>query len=168
MFFSKWTLFQVATLFCMMLIVFIAEFFSDEISTAFTSGTFASSSLVISFIVLGSSLISLFLIFHSKKSNRFLSHPLWNKMPILITIFFTLSFIVFMVAFFIFSLADFILVNRWFLYVLAYYFLFLLNIFVLSIVHKMKEELSKERKIELSFIFTIVGLVLLIFFIPSI
>lgn len=168
MFFSKWTLFQAATLFCMMLIVFIAEFFSDEISTAFTSGTFASSLLVISFIVLGSSLISLFLIFHSKKSDQFLSHPLWNKMPILIIIFFTLSFIIFMIAFFAFSLETFILVNRWFLYVLAYYFLFLLNIFVLSIIHKIKKELSKERKIELSFIFTVLGLILLIFFIPSI
>lgn len=155
-------------LFCMAIMVFIAEFFSAEISTAFSSGTFASLSLVISFIFFGSSLISLFLIFHSKKSDRFLSHPLWNKMPILIIFFFTLSFIIFMVAFFVFSIEDFVLANRWFVYLLAYYFLFLLNIFVLSIIHKVKKELTKEKKVELSFVFTVLGLILLIFFIPSI
>lgn len=89
-------------------------------------------------------------------------------MPILIIFLFTLSFIIFMVAFFVFSIEDFVLANRWFVYLLAYYFLFLLNIFVLSIIHKVKKELTKEKKVELSFVFTVLGLILLIFFIPSI
>lgn len=168
MFFSKWTIFQGLILLCMISLVFVAESFSIQISSMLTSGTFSSSLLVLTFILVGSSLISFYLIFHSKKSERFLSHPLWEKMNILIAILFTLSIIIFISASIFTSLNDLILTNRWVLYLFIYYFLFLLNLFVLSIIHKVRKNFSKEKKIELSFIWTVLSLIILVFLLSSV
>jgi hypothetical protein len=168
MFFSKWTLFQGAALLGMIALVFIAEFFSLQISSLLSSGPYLSFLIILTFILIGSSLISLFLIFHSKKSDRFLSHPLWEKMNILLAFLFILSILVFISAFIFTPLSDALLTHRWVLYLIVFYFLFLLNLFVLSIIHKAKKDLSKEKKIELSFIWTVLSTVILIFLIPSI
>jgi len=168
MFFSKWTLFQGGALLGMIALVFIADFFSLQISRILSSGPYISFLLVLTFILVGSSLISLFLIFHSKKSDRFLSHPLWDKMNILLGVLFILSILIFISVAVFTPLSDVILTNRWILYLFIFYFLFLLNLFVLSIIHKAKKDLSKEKKIELSFVWTVLGVVILIFLIPSI
>lgn len=110
-----------------------------------TSRTFSSFLLVLTFLLVGSSLISFYLIFYSKKSDRFLSHPLWEKMSILIAVLFTLSTIVFISASIFTSLNDVILTHRWILYFFIYYFLVLLNLFILSIIHKVRKDLSKEK-----------------------
>lgn len=168
MFFSKWTLFQGAALFGMIFLIFIAEIYSLQISRILSSGPYISFFLVLTFILIGSSLISLFLIFHSKKSDRFLSHPLWEKMNILLASLSILSILIFISAAVFTPLSDVIVTNRWVLYLFIYYFLFLLNLFALSIIHKVKSGLSKEKKIELSFVWTVLGVVILIFLIPSI
>lgn len=168
MFFSKWTLFQGGTLFGMIALVFIAEIFSHQISRILSSGPYISFLLVLTFILIGSSLISLFLIFHSKKSDRFLSHPLWEKMNILLAFLFILSILLFIIVAVFTPLSDVIVTNRWILYLFIFYFLFLLNLFVLSIIHKVKKELAKEKKIELSFVWTVLTTTILIFLIPSI
>lgn len=168
MFFSIWTLFQGAALFGMIGLILITEIFSHQISRLLSSGPYISFLLVLTFILIGSSLISLFLIFHSKKSDRFLSHPLWEKMNILLAFLFILSILIFIVSVIFTPLSDVIATNRWILYLAIFYFLFLLNLFVLSIIHKVKRNLSKEKKIELSFVWTVLGMVILIFLIPSI
>lgn len=168
MFFSKWTLFQGGTLVGMIALVFIADFFSLQISGVLSSGPYISFLLILTFILVGSSLISLFLIFHSKKSGRFLSHPLWEKMNILLAFLFIVSILLFIISAIFTPLSDVIATNRWILYLFIFYFLFLLNLFVLSILHKVKKDLSKEKKIELSFVWTVLTTTILIFLIPSI
>lgn len=168
MFFSKWTLFQGAALFGMVSLIVVAEIFSLQISRILSSGPYISFLLVLTFILIGSSLISLFLIFHSKKSDRFLSHPLWEKMNILLAFLFIISILVFIIVAIFTPLSDVIITNRWILYLFIFYFLFLLNLFVLSIIHKVKRNLPKEKKIELSFIWTVLSMIILIFLIPSI
>lgn len=168
MFFSKWTLFQGGTLFGMISLIVIAEFFSLQISSVLSSDSYISFLLVLTFVLVCSSLISLFLIFHSKKSEQFLSHPLWDKMTLLLAFLFILSTLVFILAVIFTPLSDVIVVNRWILYLFMIYFLFLLNLFVLSIVHKVKKDLSKEKKIELSFVWTVLGMIILFFLIPSV
>lgn len=168
MFFSKWTLFQGGVLLGMIVLVFMADFFSLQISRVLSSGPYISFLLILTFILIGSSLISLFLIFHSKKSDRFLSHPLWEKMNILLAFLFIISILLFIIAAIFTPLSDVIAINRWILYLFIFYFLFLLNLFVLSVIHKVKKNLSKEKKIELSFIWTVMVMVILIFMIPSI
>lgn len=167
MFFSKWTLFQGGVLACMVFLVILAEWFSTQITNVMSSGPFGSFLLVMTFILLASSLISLFLIFHSKKSERFLSHPLWEKMNILLAFLFILSIITFISVAFFTSLNDAMSANRWILYIFVYYFLFLFNLFVLSLVHKIKKNASKEKKIELSFVWTFLSLAVLIYLFPS-
>lgn len=164
---SKWTFFQGGVLSGMVAMVFIFEIFSTQISTAISLEPMVSFLFVLTFIVVGCSLISLFLIFHSKKSDRFLSHPLWNKMGGLIVLVFALSAVLIISAFVFTSLTDFITTNRWLLYGIVYYFLFLANLFVLSIVHKVKKHVSTETKIELSFLWTVTSLVVLLFLFPS-
>lgn len=168
MFFSKWTLFQGGALIGMIVLVFIADFFSLQISRILSSGPYISFLLVLTFILIGSSLISFFLIFHSKKSDRFLSHSLWEKMNILLAFLLILSILLFIIVAILTPLSDVIITNRWILYLFIFYFLFLLNLFVLSIIHKVKKDLSKEKKIELSFVWTILTTIILIFLIPSI
>lgn len=168
MFFSKWTLFQAGALLGMISLVFIAEIHSLRISRILSSGPYMSYLMILTFILIGSSLISLFLIFHSKKSDLFLSHPLWDKMNMLLAFLFILSILIFITAGIFTPLTDVIMTNRWVLYLFIYYFLFLLNLFVLSIIHKVKKELSKEKKIELSFFWTVLGVAVLIFLLPSI
>lgn len=168
MLFSKWTLFQGAAIFGMVSLIFIAEIFSLQISRILSSGPYISFLLVLTFILIGSSLISLFLIFHSKKSDLFLSHPLWEKMNILLAFLFILSILIFIIVVIFTPLSDVIVTNRWILYLFIFYFLFLLNLFVLSIIHKVKRNLSKEKKIELSFVWTVLSIIILIFLIPSI
>lgn len=168
MFFSKWTLFQGGTLLGMIALVVIAEVFSLQISSILSSGSYLSVLLVLTFVLVGSSLISFFLIFHSKKSEQFLSHPLWEKMTFLLAFLFILSIFLFILAVIVTPLSDVIGENRWILYLFMLYFLFLLNLFVLSIVHKVKKNLSTEKKIELSFVWTVLVSFTLVFLFPSI
>lgn len=168
MFFSKWSFFQGIIILCFIFLTFIAEFVSNNISTLMSSSSVVSMLMVLTFILIVSSLISLFLIFQSKKSETFLVHPLWEKMTIIMAFLFILSIILFISASLFTSLNEMILSSRWILYIIIYYFLFLMNIFVLSLIHKlMKRKISSEKKIELSFIWTVLTLFLLIFFLPS-
>lgn len=163
MLFSKWTILQLGALAGLIALAFIAETFSINIGYAMSSGTTSSMLVVLTFILLGSSLIHLFFIFHSKKSERFLSHPLWNKMNVLTGIVLVISVILVISGFLITSVNEWMMNYRWNLYGIVYYFLFLYSLFVLSIVHKMKKDSSKETKIEISFGATVVTLCLALF-----
>ena len=163
MLFSKWTVFQGAALAGLIALAFVAELYTLPISNALTSGSTSSMLVMLTFIVLSSSLIHLFFIFHSKKSDRFLSHSLWNKMSVLTGFVLVVSVVLFIAASLITSLNELLMNYRWNLYGLAYYFLFLYSLFVLSVVHKMKKDSPKETKIEISFGATIASLCLLLF-----
>lgn len=124
MYFSKWTFFQGAALLGMVFLIVIAELFSLQISRILSSGPYISFLMVLTFILFGSSLISLFLIFHSKKSDRFLSHPLWEKMNILLAFLFIISILIFISVIIFTPLSDVVVTNRWVLYLFIFIFYF--------------------------------------------
>lgn len=163
MLFSKWTVFQAAALAGLVALAFLAEFYSLNIGNALTSGAVSSMLIVLTFILLSTSMIHLFFVFHSKKSDRFLSHPLWNKMNVLAGLLLAVSIVVFISAAVFTSLNDWITDDRWILYGIIYFFLFLYSLFVLSVVHKVKQDSAKETKIEISFGATVVSLCVLLF-----
>ena len=163
MLFSKWTIYQAAALAGLIALAIVAEFYSFDIGNALTSGPISSMLIVLTFILLSTSLIHLFFVFHSKKSERFLSHPLWNKMNVLSGLLLAVFVVVFISAAVFTPLNDWIMDVRWILYALLYFLLFLYSLFVLSVVHKMKYESTKETKIEISFGATVVSLCVLLF-----
>lgn len=163
MLFSKWTVYQAAALAGLIALAFLAEFYSLNIGNALTSGAISSMLIVLTFILLSTSLIHLFFVFHSKKSERFLSHPLWNKMNVLSGLLLTFSVAAFIIVSVFTSLNDWVMDDRWILYGIIYFFLFLYSLFVLSVVHKVKQRSAKETKIEISFGATVVSLCVLLF-----
>ena len=163
MLFSKWTVYQAAALAGLIALAVVAEFYSLSIGNALTSGAISSMLIVLTFILLSTSLIHLFFVFHSKKSERFLSHPLWNKMNVLSGLLLAFSVAAFIIVSVFTSLNDWIMEGRWMLYGILYFFLFLYSLFVLSIVHKVKQDSAKETKIEISFGATVVSLCVLLF-----
>ncbi|MDE0582525.1 hypothetical protein ON064_05650 [Planococcus sp. A6] len=163
MLFSKWTVYQAAALAGLTVLAVLAEFYSLNIGNALTSGPISSMLIVLTFILLSTSLIHLFFVFHSKKSERFLSHPLWNKMNVLSGLLLAIFVVVFISAAVFTPLNDWIMDGRWILYAILYFFLFLYSLFVLSVVHKVKRESTKETKIEISFGATVVSLCVLLF-----
>ena len=163
MLFSKWTIYQATALSGLMALAVLAESFALNIGNALTSGSVSSMLGVLTFIMLSTGLIHLFFVFHSKKSERFLSHPLWNKMNVLSGLLLAVAVTVFISAAVFTPLNDWITEGRWILYGLIYFFLFLYSLFVLSVVHKVKHESAKETKIEISFGATVVSLCMLLF-----
>ncbi|QMT16825.1 hypothetical protein H1Q58_12740 [Planococcus maritimus] len=161
--FLKWTAFQAAAFAGLVALAFLAEYFSLSIGHVLASGTTSGMLVVLTFILLSTSMIHLFFVFHSKKSERFLSHPLWNKMNVLSGLLLAFSIAVFIAISVFTSLNDWITDNRWILYGIFYFFMFLYSLFVLSVVHKVKRSSAKETKIEISFGATVVSLCLLLF-----
>lgn len=168
MFFSRWTFFQGIIVIALIILSFIADLFKQAIVTPMSSSTVIPMLIIMIFIILVISLNSLLMIFQTKKSNTFLLHPLWKKMNILMIIIIILSIIAFINAFLFSSLSELIQNNRWLFYLILYYFLFLTNVLVLSIVHKtIDRNISSEKKIELSFLWTVFVLFVIIFCFPS-
>ncbi|MDN5710071.1 MAG: hypothetical protein L0G95_11575 [Planococcus sp. (in: firmicutes)] len=163
MLFTKWTVYQAAAVAGLIALAIVAEFYSLDIGKALTSGAISSMLIVLTFILLSTSLIHLFFIFHSKKSERFLSHPLWNKLNVLSGLLLSVSVVLFIAASLITSVNEWLTNYRWNLYGIVYFFLFLYSLFVLSVVHKVKQDSAKETKIEISFGATFVSLCVLLF-----
>jgi len=169
MLFSRWTFFQGVVVLSLVSFSILMDLFKEEISTQMSSSTVITMILTLVFITLVISLFSLLMIFQTKKSKTFLLHPIWEKMPIIISFFMVLSVIIFISSFLLFPLDGVIQNSRWILYIIIYYFLFLIKILVLSIVHKKaKRSTSNEKKIELSFVWTVFLLFVFVFFLPAI
>jgi len=169
MLFSRWTLFQGIVVFSLLILAIILDYFKENISTLMSTSSLMPMLLTLVFITITIFLFSLFLIFQSKKSITFLVHPIWRKMHIIILFILVISIIIFISSFLLIPLGEVVQNNRWILYIIIYYFLFLMNILVLSIVHKrLNRNTSNEKKIELSFLWTIFLLFIFIFLIPSV
>ncbi|WP_404466733.1 hypothetical protein [Planococcus rifietoensis] len=72
MLFSKWTVYQAAALAGLIGLAVLAEFYSLDIGIALASGAISSMLIVLTFILLSTSLIHLFFVFHSKKKRALL------------------------------------------------------------------------------------------------
>jgi len=166
MFFSRWTLFQGIIIILLVVLAFIADIYKKDIAVPFSSSTEVNIPMLMTFlfivVVIGS--LSLILYFQTKKSDTFLKHPLWDKMHILMPIIFVISLVVIFSIFLIEPLSNFAQNNRWIIYVLIYYILFLINVLVLTFIHNAKKNtISNENKVKFSFIWTTLTLTVILF-----
>lgn len=72
MLFSKWTVYQAAALAGLIALAVVAELYSLDIGNVLASGAISSMLIVLTFILLSTSLIHLFFVFHSKKKRALL------------------------------------------------------------------------------------------------
>lgn len=144
---TKWSVYQIIILLLLVVLAFLAERFNQVIAIQPSNNeqvTFIPMLVTISFVVLVIFLSSLFFYFQTKKSNTFLCHPLWNKMPLIIPVVFSVILIIMLALYMMTSLQA----QRWYMYVIIYFSLFTANLFVLSIVNKMDNQHSLSVKVK--------------------
>ncbi len=148
MFFSRWTLLQVVTISLLGIVAFITDLFKEEIAI---SQSTANSDMIIRllmtllFLIIVIGLISLLIYFQTKKSPKFLINPIRNKVHIFISLLFVISLMAFMSI--SLTYIEFVQNNRWVIYMFLYYFVLLINIIVLSILHRKKKNSSAENEL---------------------
>lgn len=163
MFLSRWTLFQGIIIILLVILAFIADIFKSDAAIPINSNNEPHSFMLwmILFFIVVNILLSLIMYFQTKKSETFLMHRLWDKAHILMPVLFVLSLIVIMVLFIFDPINQLIQVNRWIMYLLLYYLLFLFNLIILAIVNKLKgNTTSNGNKIKISFVWTSVILLI--------
>lgn len=85
---------------------------------------------------------------YAKKEENFMQHKVWHKMYFFIIGWLMVSFILFILLFFATPLGELISSHPWIMFIVAYYFLFVINLFVLSIVHNIVDiSMKLEKKI---------------------
>ncbi|MUV38942.1 hypothetical protein JNUCC1_02814 [Lentibacillus sp. JNUCC-1] len=165
-FFSRWTLFQGLIVALLIGFAFIAEMFKEDIGIPFSSTDPVPTPVLTTsmFLIVTIGLISLLMIFQVKKSDTFLKHRLWDKMYIIMPVIIGISLILLIILFVTEPFSTVIQNNRWMIYVLGYYILFLINAAVVAMIHKAKKNtISNESKIAYSFAWTSLGLIAVIF-----
>lgn len=104
---------------------------------------------------------------YAKKGEGFMEHKVWNKMFIVIFIWLVISFFLFIFLFFATTLQNLIASHKWILFIAAYYFLFLINLFVLSLVHTVDASMKIEKKLFITWASSSLFAALILFFFPS-
>jgi len=105
---------------------------------------------------------------YAKKEKEFMQHKIWNKMFIIILGWLMISFIVFILLFFTTNLGDLISSHTWSMFIVVNYFLFVINLFVLSIVHIIVDTSMKlEKKILITWASSSLLVAVILFLLPS-
>lgn len=104
----------------------------------------------------------------AKINSDFMQHRIWNKMHIIIFIWLIISFTIFIILFVTTPLPDIIQNQLWVLYLIIYYFLFFMNVMILSIVNiSVSKTTDVKRKIITTWLISTLVVALILFFIPS-
>ena len=97
-----------------------------------------------------------------------MQHKVWNKMFIIILVWLMISFIVFILLFFATPLEELISSYTWIMFIVVYYFLFFINLFVLSIVHIIVDISMKiEKKLLITWASSSLLVAIILFVLPS-
>lgn len=105
---------------------------------------------------------------YAKREEGFMQHKVWNKMFIVILIWLIISFVVFIFLFFTTPLEDLITSYTWIMFIVAYYFLFFINLFVLSLVHIIVDTSMKvEKKLLITWASSSLLIAIILFVFPS-
>lgn len=105
---------------------------------------------------------------YAKNKEGFMQHKLWNKMFFIILIWLMISFVVLILLFFVTPLDVLISSHPWIMFIIAYYFLFFINLFILSIVHKVVDISMKiEKKLLITWASSSLSVVIILFVLPS-
>ncbi|GAQ17600.1 callose synthase catalytic subunit-like protein [Oceanobacillus picturae] len=150
----------------MVVLGFIADIFKKDIGIPASSTAVKNIQPMMTalFLVIIIGLLSLFIYFQVKKSDTFLKHHLWDKMYVIMPVIVFMSLVIVMILFLTGPLSEVTQSNRWLIYSVMYYMLFVINMTVLAFIHKVKKiTVSNEHKISYSFVITSLGLLLVIF-----
>lgn len=105
---------------------------------------------------------------YAKREEGFMQHKVWDKMFIIILIWLMISFILFIFLFFTTPLEDLITSYTWIMFIVAYYFLFFINLLTLSIVHIIVDKSMKvEKKLLVTWASSSLLVALTLFVLPS-
>lgn len=168
---SKWTFYQLMVVLFLVIFMFVADLFKSNFAISFSmngSSSIIPLLLTFLFIVIVAGCCSLIMIFQTNKSKVFLIHPIWMKMFIITPLLIVLSIIAFMtIALSSTSFQEFMQEQRWTLYLFICYFIFMMDLFVLSVIHKIKSNtISNEAKIRAAYMWTSLILFIIIFMLP--
>lgn len=167
----KWTFFQCILVLFLVILLFVTEHFKSNFAISLSLNgisTLTPLLLTFLFIVIVVGFCSLIMIFQAKKSKVFLIHPIWMKMYIFTPLLILMSIVLFItLALLSKNFQDFMQEQRWTLYIFILYFIFMMNLFVLSVIHKIKgNSISNEAKIKASYLWTSLILFIIIFILP--
>jgi hypothetical protein len=125
----------------------------------FTNVSRTITNVVVKQLIMFAGISVLFFIFNqfiynfAKKEKDFMKHRIWKKMFFIVLMVMLMSFILFIILFFGTPLEAFINAQPWIMFLAGFYFLFLINLFVLSVVHNLVESSIKvERKLFITWI----------------
>ncbi|CAM3880317.1 hypothetical protein METH109765_09920 [Mesobacillus thioparans] len=151
----------------LVILAFLADLYKDNFSTNTGAYPYLQFLLTALFMAAVLGLISVILYFQTKTSRTFLIHPAWDKMHVIVLSVLFLSIVIFISLVIFTPLASVVEHSRWILYIILYYFLFLASVLTLSLVHKNNKSLGNQQKIRSSFVWTLLILLLVIFFLPG-
>lgn len=104
------------------------------------------------------------LFYYSQAHAGFMKHRIWNKMSLVIFIWLMLSSVILMTLFMLTPLPDLLQDHLWMMYCIGIYFLFIMNLLVLSVVHRLVEpETAAERKLIYTWVAGVAGLAVIFF-----
>lgn len=132
----------------LVIFAFVADYYVENI---YLTIKYAGLQQLIMFVAMSIVLLvcnQLVLNYAKEHSDKFMKHKIWNKMFIVIFILMAVSFSGFITLFFTTPLESLISSHQWIMFIIIYYFLFLINLFVLSLIHKVvSRSMSNEKKI---------------------
>ena len=106
---------------------------------------------------------------YGKAHSAFMQHKIWSKMFVFILIWLMISFVGFILLFTVTPTEEIFTAYPWLMFLVVFYFLFFVNLFVLSIVHKAIEPTAKlERKLVITWITSTFSIALILLLVPII
>lgn len=164
---SKWTIFQLLTTSFLLFFAFTLTYFREGFSDLIVNNETMSLLMYTSFFMVTVASISLLFYFQTKKSSTFLIHPLWKKMHVIIGIIILISMITVIILSISSPMLEIIQNRPLLLFILGYYFLYIFNLFVLSIIHRFGDSnINPTKEVERAFWGTLLLLLLIIFLAP--
>lgn len=158
---------QLSCILFLFLFAFIADYYIKYVNVDIDS-------VVMKQLIMFIAISILFFVFnqliynYATKKKGFMQHRVWHKMFIVILIWLMISFVVFIFVFFATPLQDLIASHPWIMFIVAYYFLYFLNLLVLSIVHiTIDTSVKLERKLLITWASSSLLIAIIIFMLPS-
>ncbi|MBB4827127.1 threonine/homoserine/homoserine lactone efflux protein [Sporosarcina luteola] len=158
---------QFVSVLTLLLIAFIVDYFIQNAHADIESVVLKQLIMFITISIL-LFVCNLLLYNYARKEENFMQHKIWNKMFILILGWLMISFILFIVMFFTTPLDDLLSLHPWMMFIVIDYFLFFINLFVLSVVHILVDRSMKiEKKIVITWASSSLAAAIILFLIPS-
>lgn len=157
--FSRWTFFQLIVMIFLVVWNIVADQFKYDVVSPPLQGL---GTLIFITIVIGC--FYALMLLQYKKNQALFSFSIWERMPFITGVTFATSSVGVIIVLLVFQ--DWFMNERWGLYIFIHYFLFLLFIFILSLINKYVKTNLIEMKLHASFIVTVVVIIIITLDLP--